>query len=126
MGTRIPQEQSEHDQVVEASANTYRNGKRHVYTNPNGERNTPISDLYPDVIVQEGRDIVIEEIETSSSVNEREKEQWRSYANIGCTFKLVVPRAKLAEARRLASGLRIDTIQGYVVQGGKVVFGLSQ
>lgn len=105
--------QDEHDIVVAESAKTYwesvQAGNK-VDINPDGEHHRSVGkENYPDVIVWKpnqpdsdfGMVIVIEEIETSESVNEVESDQWATYADIGVKFILIVPK----ESVPLANGI---------------------
>lgn len=114
-------EQSKHDRIVQASADTYKSGK--IYTNPDGEKNTSISGLYPDVIVSRPNGIIIEEVETESSINEHEKDQWKKYASLGYRFHLIVPWSMKDTARYLVRDIPIDRLQWYWIENGSVRFG---
>jgi hypothetical protein len=127
MAIRSRLAQSEHDLVVQASADTYP-ATDTVYTNPNGERNCPVGGVYPDIVALRGtgdlETVTIEEIETEDSVNSTERDhQWRRYAALGCTFHLVVPRTMLSVARDLIRGIDVDLLQWYVIENGQVYFG---
>ncbi len=127
MAIRTRLGQSEHDMVLQVSADTYP-ATDTVYTNPNGERNCPVGGLYPDIVALRGTGdlerITIEEIETEDSVNAAERDhQWTQYASLGCTFHLVVPRTMLCVARDLIRGLDVDFLQWYEIENGRVRFG---
>lgn len=120
---RNPEEQTNHDKVVEDSAETYRESEESpkVYTNPNGEKNRDISGEYPDIIVIYNESLkVIEEIETENSVNETELEQWKTYSKLGTSFQLVVPLETISMVENLIKDLHNIKIQGYYFENGQI------
>lgn len=78
--------------------------------------------LYPDIVVwrpnspgsQEGTAVMIEQIETSNSIN-RNVERWRELASTGINFTLVVPLTNLDEVRNLLStnNISVNKLQTY-------------
>jgi len=131
--------QSEHDRVTEASAGTYSQLTQQGYkvtTNPGNQQNRFVGSpehLFPDVIVwkpdqndpNKGQAIIIEEIETSESVNQNEVEQWRKYAALGVSkFILIVPASYASEAHRLVqiNNIRVTEIWYYTFQYQQVYF----
>lgn len=129
MATRSTTPQSEHDLVVEESAASYRKTGGSASTNPGSEKNVDVAGLYPDVVAKRSDGtIVIEEIETESSVTEDECDnQWKPYSKLGYQFNLVVPKASLGLAQRFVrkSQLKV-TLQGYTISGNDVKFYDSQ
>ena len=128
MINRLREKQTLHDSVVKASANTY-SYPDSVYITPDGEKNYEIRGQYPDVVViksiptSSGR-IIIEEIETEESITKAECDyQWKSYASLGCFFRLVVPKSRFADAQLLIKGLKVDHLQWYTFQNGQISFG---
>lgn len=111
--------QNEHDAVVIESAKTYWKLMQDGYnvdTNPNGEQNRSVGENnYPDVIVWKPANpgsnsiqaIIIEEIETSESVNETEAEQWIIYAGLGIKFILIVPEESVISANEIIKRKKI-------------------
>lgn len=126
--------QDEHDQVVLASAATYENLKAKGYivsVNPDGVQNHDIGgDNYPDVVVWKsdssdfGHTIIIEEIETSESVNDKEALEWKKFSKVGAQFFLVVPKDLVAQAQELIKRHRIsvDQVEAYWMDGDQVRF----
>lgn len=122
--SRLPTEQTEHDLVLEKSANTYLGvtGAKNIFINPGKQKNHYLSmnkkPLYPDIIVRlpNGK-IVLEEIETTGSVNKNEaQEQWLKFCNLADQFKVVVPLSQLNKAGLLLKELGIESktvLQGY-------------
>jgi hypothetical protein len=125
MANRSLEKQSVHDSVVRASAETY-SGKGTVYTNPNGQMKYEIHGHYPDIIVLKSDGsggTIIEEIETEETVNEQERDnQWKPYASLGYTFKLIVPKNKVQDAQELVKELNVDQVQSYTIQNGRIYF----
>lgn len=121
----------EHDSVIRASANTYgtlRAKGFEVTINPGSEKNRFVggddSPLYPDVIVwkpdyvgaTKGIATVIEEIETSESVNYDEAvNQWKKFGALGIKFLLIVPSGYEHRAKELInqSVSRVDELWTY-------------
>jgi len=139
MGTRYYYGQTEHDRVVEASASTYSQLIQQGYqvtTNPGNQHNRYVgvdSQLFPDVIVwrpdqhnpNKGQAIIIEEIETSDTVNQNEVQQWRNFAALGVSkFILIVPANYASEAHRLVllNNIRVTEIWYYSIQNNQVYF----
>jgi hypothetical protein len=138
MATRL-YGQSEHDRVVEASAGTYSQLTQQGYqvtTNPGDQKNRYVGSeqhLFPDVIVwkpdqndpNRGQAIIIEEIETSETVNQNSVDQWISYAALGVSkFILIVPANSASEAHRLVqvNNIKVTEIWSYTVQNNQVYF----
>jgi hypothetical protein len=139
MGTRYINSQTEHDKVVEASASTYSQLTQQGYqvtTNPGNQHNRYVGvdpQLFPDVIVwkpdqtnpNKGQAIIIEEIETSETVNQNEVDQWRGFAALGVSkFILIVPANNASEAHRLVqlNNIRVTEIWYYTIQNNQVYF----
>lgn len=131
--------QEEHDEVVKISSKTYSEMEEKGYkvsTNPNGEKNWgwPQEGLYPDVVVWEperprvnsGKAVVIEEIETSESVNSDEAEQWKEYAELEIeTFRLIVPKDEVDSAKEIIKKekIEIDELWSYYYdKDGRIKF----
>ena len=139
MAYRDPYNQSIHDNVVRASRNTYAELEKQGYKvsiNPDGEQNQGVGStqlLYPDVIVwlpskedsSRGTAVIIEEVETESSVNQNEVNQWQSYAKLGVgKFLLIVPNTKAQLALQLVQQYKIDVyeIWYYTLVGTNINF----
>jgi hypothetical protein len=118
-------EQNEHDLVVGKSADTYRLQGGVAYTNPGSDKNHEIDGLYPDVVAKKSDGtIVIEEIETETTVTEDECEnQWKPYSELGHEFNLVVPVNKASLAQRFIRRSQLSvTLQTYAIRGSDVTF----
>ncbi len=70
-----------------------------TFTNPNGEHNKGIKknqeSVYPDIVVVDMEKNVakmIGEVETASTVNEEEYDQWNEYSSLCRNFYLYVPK----------------------------------
>ena len=116
MANRSNYSQNIHNQVVRSSARTYTElidqGYK-VTINPGSEKNQWVDEneqLFPDVVVwkpnpqnpRKGTAIIIEEIETEDSVNQKESEQWLKYGKLQIDkFILIVPVKKVKEALEL-------------------------
>lgn len=94
MAQRNQNVQSFHDKVI-AIAAKYLEDNFTVYTNPDGQKNTKIGDLYPDIILTPKDSNIVNyiiEVETTDSVNAHEAyNQWKDYSKLGGTFYLLVP-----------------------------------
>jgi hypothetical protein len=122
-------EQSEHDSVIEASASSYIATGGTVYTNPGSEKNYDIDGFYPDLVAKKADgSIVIEEIETETTVTEDEcYNQWKPYSKLGYQFILIVPTSKVGLAQRFIRHSQLDvTVQTYTISGANVSFYDSQ
>ncbi|HEY83300.1 MAG TPA: hypothetical protein G4O01_08470 [Dehalococcoidia bacterium] len=123
MALRGDKEQAEHDRVVMESASTFKKEGMEAYVNPGTEKNYSAKGLYPDVIVKKpDGSIIIEEIETESSVTQDECDtQWKPYLGLGYKFNLIVPASRVDVARRFIRGLDIN-LQTYTIIGNEVRF----
>jgi len=125
MAIRGKSKQTEHDLVVEASADTFRKTGGSASTNPRNEKNAEVAGLYPDVVAkQENGMIVVEEIETEDSVTQDECEnQWKPYSELGYQFNLIVPKDSLNLAQKFIRKAQLKVIlQGYTIRGNNVTF----
>lgn len=140
MGERSDKEQGKHDAVVEASAEKWGDLSDRdliVSTNPGDEENQLAgpewSPRYPDVVIWQpegpgadhGTPIILEEVETESTVDEAEVEQWRDYAELyAYRFNLVVPKGLGQQALDLVDehGILVTEIITYALEGGRLRF----
>lgn len=140
MGKRPEDEQARHDAVVDASARRWGDlSDRNlvVSTNPGEEENQLAgpawSPRYPDVVIwqpeeaggEHGTPIILEEVETASTVTEEEVEQWRDYAELyAYRFNLVVPKGSGPKARDLVDehGILVTEIITYDHDSGRLRF----
>jgi hypothetical protein len=108
-------EETVHDQVVAARAAQLRVLFR-VLADPHITKNSPVSGLYPDIIVidDEKKIIYIEKVETESTVTEDSRnEQWRRYAQLRYPFNLIVPDSQIIKAEHLIKGINVHTLLCY-------------
>lgn len=140
MGDRPDDEQAKHDAVVEASARRWGDlGDRNliVSTNPGDEEDQLAgpawSPRYPDVVIWQpeepgadhGTPIILEEVETESTVDAAEVDQWRDYAELyAYRFNLIVPKGLGERARALVDehGILVTEIITYAHQEGRLRF----
>ena len=92
-----------------------------ILTNrPNQEKHN-IEGRYPSLIVYlPTGEIVIEEIETESTIVEAKASKWEELANLGHDFRLIVPLSRLELAKRLTAHLTNINIQAYEITGDQV------
>lgn len=137
---RPPDEQGRHDAVVEASAAKWGDlsDKGLVVTvNPGDEQRMFAgphwSPRYPDVVIWQpegpgadhGTPIILEEVETASTVTDEEAEQWRDFGELYAhRFNLVVPKDLADEAVRLAEehGVILTEVIAWSVEGERCRF----
>lgn len=112
-----------HEKVVAESAASYQKitNAGNILTNKNGEKKHDVQGEYPDVIIKTKTDeMIIEKIETESTVNKENAEKWRKLAALGHEFKLVVPLSKIEDAKILATGIQNINIQAYDLVGDQI------
>ena len=83
---RPPEEQKIHDMVLADSAQSYLavTTAENIKTNAGGQEIYGIDGIYPDLVVKlPTGEIIIEEVETESTVNEQERQQWRQLVSLG-------------------------------------------
>lgn len=121
---RSPNEQAIHDKVIKDSARSYLKiaTPENIKINPGRSKDFDIEGKYPDVIVKlPTGEIIIEEVETESTVNEQSMEKWRVFSNLGHEVRIIVPLSCLDRARDLASRITIPiNIQAYDISGDNV------
>ena len=126
MENRVQKEKSNHDKVIEASAETWRKKPENVvHTNPSGQNNFSVNeDNFPDVVIVDSSNNLkaVEEIETESSVTEEEKTQWEKYASFGARFNLIIPTALVEKALKLTESISNVYIQSYHFVNGEIKF----
>ncbi len=131
MAIRLPNLQSEHDNVIKAAESKYkqfRNLNYTITTNPNQQHNLGIgkeNTVYPDIIILNTHGVVtsIIEVETKDSVSQTEAEiQWQEYAKLGYPFYLLVPEKSAMETRIICLQNKIQaTIITYRIEAGVIV-----
>ena len=119
---RPPEEQKIHDMVLADSAQSYLavTTAENIKTNAAGQEIYEIDSIYPDLVAKlPTGEIIIEEIETESTVNEQERQQWRQLASLGYDFRLIVPLNKLETVKSMVADLTVN-IQAYEVVDGQI------
>jgi len=121
---RSPQEQELHDLAVRRICRARFAGSPawEAYTNPGDTERYALvlpdgARLYPDIIARrKGAHIstYLAEVETESTVTERESEQWARFAALGRRFLLFVPAGSLLRARELCQQRKVN-VHGYRV-----------
>lgn len=140
MAKRPPKEQRKHDEVVRAAVQRWKQVEERGMIrsiNPGDEENQHAgaawNPRYPDVLIwmpeepgaDHGTAMIMEEVETESTVNEEEVDQWRDYAQLyGYKFNLVVPKEKAAEAEELVErfDVTLTAIVTYALEGERLRF----
>jgi hypothetical protein len=124
MAIRHGQSQTEHDQVILASAETYEKFRRKGFLVSVNLTGKPCHNIgggnFPDLVVwrtggENGRTAIIEEVETNETVNDQEAKEWERYSHFGATFYLIVPKDCMDQAEEIVKRLRIgvDAVEGY-------------
>ncbi|WP_203293507.1 hypothetical protein [Luteirhabdus pelagi] len=113
MANRNYQNQSLHDNVIKSAQRFLNNTDFDIYTNPGGQKNAGIGNLYPDIILTDKNKKTVKffiEVETAESINLNEAtSQWKKYANgIQASFYLLVPRNYRELANRLCKQVGIS------------------
>lgn len=119
---RPGKEQKIHDLVLADSAASYLKitTAENIMTNPAGHREHEIDGKYPDLIVKlPTGEIIIEEIETESTVNQEELRQWQEFTSLGYDFRLIVPVSLLETVKSMVTDVAVN-VQAYEVVDGRV------
>jgi hypothetical protein len=117
MAARTPEEQTEHDLVIEAAVAQFANSAKYVmHTNPGTEKNVAIGHQYPDIVVTErgsAKVRLVVEVETTDTVGSQEVEHWRALSGLGPPLYLLVPYTATPDAERLCTEAGIKCHHGY-------------
>lgn len=122
--------QNEHDRVIFASLKTYEKYWKKGYIVSINPGNKLCHDVggghFPDLVVWSSNGyvdgtfgtkntIIVEEVETSETIDNIKANQWEYYSKIGVTFFLIVPRNCYEKAKRIVAekGINITMIQYY-------------
>ncbi len=90
---RSRDEQFLHDWVIQKIKEKYSRLYKEVHTNPGEEKNFELKGYYPDVVfVNYGQIVLIAEVETQETINEKEVNEWRDMSNLGAQLVLLVPK----------------------------------
>jgi len=109
-----------HEKVLKESAKSYLKvtTEDKIQANYGFEQKYQIAGKYPDLIVTfPSGEIVIEKIETESTVTESQLVSWRELASLGHKFNLIVPLTKIEEAKNLVTGLPGANVQAFDISG---------
>jgi hypothetical protein len=131
---REPEEQALHDHVVRLLYRDYYRypspSHLHLLTFANhplkhrAVRDDVGTEHFPDVVVvhsDTGRLVMVAEVETESTINETEADEWRSFAGLAERFYLYVPRGYGPRAVQLCQGCRVTEFVEYHREAGKYV-----
>lgn len=116
-------EEDIYKKVLEDSAKSYLKvtTPQNIQTNPRGQKLHEINGKYPDVIVtMKTGEIVIEKIETESTVSQSQVPNWQELCALGHEFKLVVPLSKIEDAKALSTTVPNVNVQAYEVVGDQI------
>lgn len=123
------QTRTDHDAVVVALANIYKQHDFWTCINPGSQRNCEWNGLYMDVIVSSEsppESALVFEIETEETVSvEEARDQWSVYDETFGVWHLVVPRGTERNARRLLAGFGLSncgTVTMWGWDNGTVAF----
>lgn len=117
------EEQQVREKVLKDSASSYlkMTSRENILTNTLGSHEHEVNSLYPSIIVKlRTGELILEEIETESTVNSSQLEKWRNLAALGHQFKLIVPFSKLQNAKDLTTVIPNITLQAYEIVDDKV------
>ena len=109
-----------HEKVLSESAKSYIKvtTEDKIQVNYGFSKKHQINSKYPDIIVTfPSGEVVIEKIETESTVSESQLADWRELASLGYKFNLIVPLTKIEEAKNLVVGLPSVNVQAYDISG---------
>ena len=105
MAYRLAQMQSQHDAVVHAAQDIYRDKGKICWINPNGEKNKVRGAYWIDIIVantESDSTAWLIEIETEDSVSQSEaQDQWSRYSTEYGHWHLAVPSGSEDKAKQL-------------------------
>jgi hypothetical protein len=134
MAHREVDEQALHDHLVRLLRLEYYNYPNqkhpHLIASANHPNKTKAvygpggAEYFPDIVVMDERankPSVVVEVETVSTVNQEELEEWAVYGRIGCLVHLYVPRGTSALAASLCEGLPGVEIIEYHKEAGKYI-----
>lgn len=133
MGREV-EEQVLHDHIVRLLQHEYYNypSEEHPYlmTYANHPEKTRAvltiekEELFPDIVVIQpdlGTTVLIAEVETESTVNHVEAEEWRRFSSLGIRFYLYVPRERIVVADSLCREIRLTELVEYYWEGKRYV-----
>ena len=99
---RTTDEQFLHDWVTRKLKEKYSRLYKEVHINPGDERNYDVKGYFPDaVFINYGQVVMIIEVETQDTVNEKEISEWKELSNLGVQLVLLVPKEFQNAARDL-------------------------
>lgn len=106
MRNRETAKQNEHDDIVAAITQIYKENGMYAWSNPGSQKNKSWLGIFIDIIAAKAIDAKkawVIEVETEDSVSEQEaKEQWKDYdATYTTRWYLAVPKSMASDARSL-------------------------
>ena len=124
--SREVDEQVRHDHVVELLYREYYNypnpAQPHLLTFVNhpyksrGARDEQGNELFPDILVfwpRTDRLMMVAEVETESTVNPEEAQEWESFSRLGANFYLYVPHGLGGVADLLCKDISVTELVEY-------------
>jgi len=134
MPGREPNEQALHDHIVTLLYNEYYNYPSRTHPHLMAFANHPMmskavadahgNQLFPDIVVLHAaseRLVMVAEVETGSTVDESEVQEWRDFAGLGAAFYLYVPQGMGRVAARLAPGVAMTELVQYTRDKNRLV-----
>lgn len=116
-------EQTVYTKVLEDSAKSYLKvtSQDKIFTNPSGAQNHQVDGFYPDIVVYlPTGEIIMEVVETESTINEEAKTKWEKLSNLGHELRVLVPLSAIEAAKRLVYDLPDINLQAYDAEGSQV------
>ncbi len=110
------EEQAVYTKVLEDSARSYLKvtSQDKIFTNPLGAKNHQVDGFYPDIVVYlPTGEIIMEVVETESTINEKAKAKWQDLTNLGRELRVLVPFSAIEAAKRIAYDLPNINFQAY-------------
>jgi len=120
MAARTPEEQTQHDLVIEAAVAQFANSAKYtMHANPGTEMNVAVGHQYPDIVVTERGSTkvrLVVEVETTDTVGSQEVTHWRTLAGLGPPLYLLTPYAVTPDAERLCAEGGVKCHHGYYTE----------
>jgi hypothetical protein len=120
MAARTPEEQTQHDLVIEAAIAQFANSAKYtMHANPGTEKNVAVGHQYPDIVVTakgSAKVRLVVEVETTDTVGSQEVGHWRTLAGLGSPLYLLTPYAVTPDAERLCAEGKVKCHHGYYIE----------
>ncbi len=127
-------EQIQHDHIVKLLYHEYYHYPSKAHPHLIASANHPLKtkavfdadgrEFFPDIVVihaDSDRLMMVAEVETESTVNVREAQQWKDFSGLDCKFYLYVPRGFGTEAMKLSRGLEVTEIVQYWKENTRLI-----